>query len=301
LRENQPSCVDWDFVTRLILNADDFGLAPGVNRSVLELGEAGALTSATLMATSQHAPEAVTAAGASALGIGCHVVLVDGEPALPPSQIPALAPSGSFRPTLGGFVRDLLMGKIPESELEAEAVAQIRRAQSMGIRVTHLDTHKHAHMFPRVLRPLLCAALLCGVRAIRNPFEPDWALTATPHAPALRRAQVKLLRSQRRTFLKLVREAGFATTDGAIGVLATGTLDAETLRSLLTAMPPGTWELVCHPGHIDDALGKARTRLRESREVEYAALLKVVPAFLSAHPNVTPIHFGFGQLAEEMA
>lgn len=279
-------------MTRLILNADDFGLAPGVNRSILELGDAGALTSATLMATSRHPPEAASSTAASRLEIGCHIVLVDGEPALPPNQIPALAPSGKFGPTLGAFVRDLFMGRIPESEIEAEAVAQMRRAQSMGIRVSHLDTHKHTHMFPRVLRPLLCAAMLCGVRAIRNPFEPDWALRATPRAPALRRAQVKLLRFQRRTFLKLVKEAGLATTDGAIGVLATGTLDADTLESLLAAMPPGTWELVCHPGHVDDALNQARTRLRESRAVEHAALLKVVPAFLGAHPNVTPIHFG---------
>ena len=283
-------------MTRLILNADDFGLAPGVNRSILELDSAGALTSATLMATSRHAPEAAAAASASRLGIGCHIVLVDGEPALPPSQIPALAPSGAFRPTLGPFLRDLLRGRIPESEIEAEAVAQIRRAQSMGIRIAHLDTHKHTHMFPRVLRPLLCAALLCGVCAIRNPFEPVWALRATPRAPAMRRAQVRLLRTQRRTFLKLVKEGGLATTDGAIGVLATGTLDAETLNSMLAAMPPGTWELVCHPGHVDDALNQARTRLRESRAVEHTALLEVIPTFLRSHPEVTTIHFQ--QLAE---
>ncbi len=283
-------------MTSLILNADDFGLTPGVNRSVLELGAGGALTSTTLMAISRYAPESPAMAGSSQLGVGCHVVLVDGEPALPPSQIPALAPSGAFRPKLGAFVRDLLLGRIPESEIEAEAVAQIRRAQSTGIRITHLDTHKHTHMFSRVLRPLLSAALLCGVRAIRNPFEPDWALRATPRAPALRRAQVRLLRTQRRTFIRTVDQTGLATTDGAIGVLATGTLDAETLTSLLNAMPPGTWELVCHPGHVDDALNQAHTRLRESRAIEHAALVKVIPAFLSAHPNVTPIHFG--QLAE---
>lgn len=283
-------------MTRLILNADDFGLAPGVNRSILELSGAEALTSATLMATSRHAHEAATVANASRLGVGCHIILVDGEPALSPHEIPALTPSGSFRPTLGAFIRDLLRGRIPESEIEAEAIAQIRRAQSTGTRITHLDTHKHTHMFARVLRPLLQAALLCGVRAIRNPFEPDWAIKATSRAPALRRLQVRLLRTQRRTFLRLVNQAGLATTGGAIGVLATGTLDAGTLQSLLSAMPPGTWEFVCHPAHVDNELKQARTRLRESRAVEHAALLKVVPAFLSAHPSVIPIHFG--QLAE---
>ncbi len=115
-------------------------------------------------------------------------------------------------------------------------VTQIRHLQAAGARVSHLDTHKHTHMFPRVLRPLLRAAVSCGVPAVRNPFEPDWALKATPHAARLRRLQVHLLRTQRREFLKLVQKAGVATTDGAIGVLATGTLNSRALEALLTAI-----------------------------------------------------------------
>lgn len=280
-------------MTRLILNADDFGLAPGVNQSILELNRAGVLTSTTLMATARSTAEASSRiAGQPALGVGCHVVLVDGEPALPPDRIPALAPGGVFRTSLAVFARDLIRGRISASEIEAEAIAQIRRLQKAGVPVTHLDTHKHTHMFPRVLRPILCAALLCGVRAIRNPFEPNWATGATPGAPTLRRIQVRLLRTQRRAFLKLTKEAGLATTDGAIGVLATGTLNAESLQSLLSAMPPGTWELICHPGHVDEDLKQTRTRLRESRDTEHRAMLTTVPPFLRAHPEIAPIHFG---------
>src|SRR6185437_10641319 len=97
-------------------------------------------------------------------------------------------------------VADLFRGRIRDAEIEWEAAAQIRRLQTAGVRITHIDTHKHTHMFPRVLRPVLRAALQCGVRAIRNPFEPDWALKATPGAPALRRTQVRLLRMLRREF-----------------------------------------------------------------------------------------------------
>lgn len=288
-------------MTRLIINADDFGLTPGVNQSVLELHRKGALSSATLMAKADHMSAA--AAGSiihPSLGIGCHVVLVDGKPALPAVEIPALAlPSGAFRPTLGAFVRRLLGGNIPEAEMEMEAIAQIRHLQAAGVPVTHLDTHKHTHMFPRVLRPLLRAALICGVHAIRNPFEPDWALRATPHAPALRRLQVRLLRTQRRQFLNLVEQAGIATTSGAVGVLATGTLDARSLPALLAAMPPGTWELVCHPGYFDENLNIIHTRLRESRAIEHAALLESVPQFLTKRTNTTLIHFG--QIREHIA
>lgn len=279
-------------MTRLIFNADDLGLTPGVNQSILDLRRHGALTSATLMATADYTDEAASGATDSGLGIGCHVVLVDGRSALPASHIPALAPNGEFRPTLGAFVLDLIRGRIPETQIEAEAIAQIRHLQKVGIHPTHVDTHKHTHMFPRVLRPLICAALQCGVRAIRNPFEPNWAIHATPHAPLLRRMQVRALRTQRRAFLRMVKEAGLATTDGAIGVAATGTLNAETIQPLLAAMPSGTWELVCHPGHLDPNLEKVHTRLRESRAVEHAALLETVPAFLRGHPEVAPIHFG---------
>ncbi len=154
-------------------------------------------------------------------------------------------------------------------------------------------------MFPHVLRPLLRAANVCGIPAIRNPFEPDWALKATPNAPALRRLQVRLLRTRQLEFLKLVKEAGLTTTDGSIGVLATGTLNAETLRSLLAAIPVGTWEMVCHPGYVDDDLNRAHTRLRESRAIEHAALLETVPRFLAEHPEIKAIPFG--QIREGIA
>lgn len=281
-------------MTRLILNADDFGMAPGVNCSILELNAAGALSSATLMATAAHTAAAARAAThAPRLGVGCHIVLVDGTPALPPAQIPTLVTaSGNFRPTLGSFVTDLLRGKISPAEIEAEATAQIRRLQHLSITLTHLDTHKHTHMFSGVLNPVLRAAITCGIAAIRNPFEPEWAIHATPNAPLLRKLQVRALRTQQKTFLNQVQKAGIATTDGAIGVLATGTLDAQTIQSLLHAMPTGTWELVTHPGHIDEDLNKANTRLRATREVEHDALLKTIPAFLQQSLQTTLIHYG---------
>jgi predicted glycoside hydrolase/deacetylase ChbG (UPF0249 family) len=188
---------------------------------------------------------------------------------------------------LSGFVTDLLRGRISDAEIEAEATAQIRKLKEAGIAVTHIDTHKHTHMFPRVLRPLLRAALACGVKAIRNPFEPNWSLNATANAGHVRKMQVRLLRSQSAAFAQEVNRAGLRTTDGAIGVLATGTLDTQTIRNLLAAMPDGTWELVCHPGYNDAALQQERTRLLASREVERTALLATIP-----DASVEHIHFG---------
>jgi len=262
-------------VNPLIVNADDFGLTAGVNRAIVELHAGGVLTSTTLMARAGATAEAVRLARATpTLGVGCHVVLVDGESVLPANEIPSLIDqrTGRFMPTLGAFLQRLMTGRIRAAEMEAEATAQIAHLQAAGVSLTHIDTHKHVHMFPAVLKPVLRAAAGCGIRSIRNPFEPAWSLRVTPGAPWMRRVEVHLLRQFLPGFRKHVARAGLATTDGAIGVLATGTLDAATVGSLLQNLPPGTWELVTHPGYNDADLAHAHTRLLASRETERDAL-----------------------------
>jgi len=201
-------------------------------------------------------------------------VLVDGEPLRTAHELPSLVDSGTgrFMPTLGKFLERLFTGRIRSSEIEAEAGAQIGLLRSKGVALTHIDTHKHVHMFPGVLRPVLRAARAAGIRAVRNPFEPAWSLRATRNAPWLRWTEVSLLRLLEPTFRHIIAEEGFSTTDGAIGVLATGTLDAATLTSLLANVPVGTWELVTHPGYNDIDLAQAHTRLLAARETELQAL-----------------------------
>ena len=163
---------------RLILNADDFGLTAGVNRAIAELHRAGVLTSATLMARAAATDEAIEIARSTpTLGVGCHVVLVDGEPVRPRDQIPTLIDprTGIFRISLAAFLARLFTGRIRAAEIQAEAAAQIRLLLARGLHLTHIDTHKHTHMFPAVLRPVLRAARAAGIRAVRNPFEPAWA------------------------------------------------------------------------------------------------------------------------------
>ncbi len=268
-------------MSRLIANADDLGYTAGVDRAVFALAQAAALSSATAMARGASLEESLPQRP-DRLAVGCHVVLVDGEPSSPAHEVPSLLREASFRPTLGSFVLDLGRGRIRGADIEREAIAQIRSLQARGLRLTHVDTHKHTHLFPQVLRPLLRAALACGIGAIRNPFEPEWARAATLGAPFARRLQLNLLSLYRGQFLREVERAGMRTTSGALGVLATGTLDAPTLERLLSALerhgsPEDCCELVCHPGFHDAALDAARTRLRAERERERAALLEVLP------------------------
>jgi len=260
------------------VNADDFGLTPGVNRAIIELHRAGLVTSTSLMARAGATDEAIEfARAAPSLGVGCHVVLVDGEPVLPPEKVPSLvdARTGHFPNSLTTFLLRLFTGRIRAEEIEAEAAAQISLLQQRGVRLTHIDTHKHAHIFSAVLRPVLRAARAAGIRAVRHPFEPEWAVRAAIGAPLARVVQIAALRPFAPRSRQIIAQEGFTATDGTIAVGGTGTLDAATLRSLLGQLPAGTWELVTHPGYNDADLARVRTRLRASRDVERQALTAI--------------------------
>ncbi len=291
---------------RLIVNADDFGMTAGVNRAVAEAHRRGIVTSTSLMATGVAfddavaslarrtvalgwpalAPGSPTLAGDVAdnwpapagfasvgqrgrLSVGCHVVLLEGTPLLPPEQTPRLAvraPDGTcrYQRTLGKFIGAATTGRLAAEEIVREASAQIRKLQSAGIAVSHLDTHKHAHVFPEVFRPLMRAAVACGIRAMRNPFEPPqampWAAVLFRPALWLRYLPVRTLRVFAAEFRRQAAYYGIATPDGTIGITLTGFLDESLLFDLLQGVPDGTWELCCHPAYEDAAWRALGTR-----------------------------------------
>ncbi len=266
---------------RLIINADDFGLTSGVNRAIVEAHQRGIVTSATLMAGGRAFKEAADLARtAPQLCLGCHIVLVDGQPLLPPEQLPTLIAGGDqqarFRSGVGELAAAALRGRIDGEQVEAEATAQIRKLQATGLALSHFDTHKHSHMFPAILRPLLRAARACGVRALRNPFAPvkPLAFAHLLRRPRLwkRYSEVTALRRLLDTFRQAVQQEQMITTDGTFGIVATGALDGRLFEAIVGSIPEGTWEFVCHPGYNDADLGAVRTRLRESRVEELRVL-----------------------------
>jgi chitin disaccharide deacetylase len=57
-------------------------------------------------------------------------------------------------------------------------------------------------------------------------------------------------------------------------------------------MPPGTWELVCHPGYVDGALRRAGTRLVNTRDTERLALLQALEMPPAGVPRIDLMHYG---------
>ncbi|HEY5026952.1 MAG TPA: ChbG/HpnK family deacetylase, partial [Candidatus Angelobacter sp.] len=178
--------------------------------------------------------------------------------------------------SLKQFAMAAVRKQIAVEEIQREVEAQIRQIQSRGITLTHVDSHKHTHMFPHVLRPVLRAARACGICAVRNPFEPlrSWPGSMVLGTPGLwlRSAGVMAFQMFASAFRRALNEEGMVSTDGTVGIAVTGLLDQQKLLRILEALPEGTWELVCHPGYSDADLQAAGTRLTQSREIELSAL-----------------------------
>src|SRR5260370_9102578 len=81
-----------------------------------------------------------------------------------------------------------------------------------------------------------------------------------------------MLRRYGATFRNKVANAAVATPGGCSGIAVTGGLTRAAFQSLIENLPEGTWELVSHPGYIDEDLDEIKTRLRASREKELAIL-----------------------------
>jgi hopanoid biosynthesis associated protein HpnK len=282
-------------VRRLIVNADDFGLTSGVNRAIVEGNSAGIITSATLMANAKASAEAVELAKVQlSLKTGCHVVLIDGVPLAP--NLPSLTNSSQrFHDSLKQFAVSAVRKQLAPDEIQREVEAQIKKVQASGVTLTHVDSHKHTHMFPHVLRPVLRAARACGIRAVRNPFEPvrSWPFRMMAGLPGLwlRSTGVLAFQMFAAEFRRAIREEGMVSTDGTVGIAATGLLDQQILLRILKALPEGTWELVCHPGYSDAELQAAGTRLTTSRETELAALTSAATRAALAEHKVELISY----------
>jgi predicted glycoside hydrolase/deacetylase ChbG (UPF0249 family) len=158
---------------RLIINADDFGFTKGINAGIVRAHRTGIVTSTTLMANGEAFEEAIDLAQANpSLGVGCHLSIVGGDPVAPKSQIKSLLETdGELPPTLTRLALKLARRSVRHEEIVIEFRAQLERITRRGIKLTHLDTHKHSHTQPQVMRALAVVAAEFGIKCVRNPFE----------------------------------------------------------------------------------------------------------------------------------
>ena len=266
---------------RLVVNADDFGMAGSINEGILEGHRRGIVTSTTLLANGSAFEAAVAMArSAPKLGVGVHLNLTQGAPVADPAQVPSLLDAnGMFARAPGALLGGLLAGSVRSEEVERELAAQIEKVRDAGIAITHLDGHKHVHMLPRVFPLVLRLAQRFGIGAVRRAAEQGggmWRLLGRKKSAGVvkQSAKSRVLDLMTRNSRALLRQAGLHFPMHFFGITQTGFLDQQELAVLLRRIPEGTSELMCHPGCADDGMDPKLTRLRAERQRELDALTR---------------------------
>ena len=264
---------------RVIINADDFGLSPGVNRGILGAFREGILSSTTMLVNLSHFDDAVRLAVANPdLPVGIHLSLLWGAPVSDPTAVPSLVErDGLFPRSLAVLARRYFLGTLRIDDVRTEFRAQVDRFRRAGLTPTHVDTHKHVHCLPGVLEALTQVAGELGFRRVRFPYEEGIEssgatgnLSSPPRSvkARLKRHVVRYLCRNGRTALERRR---LQTTDHFVGIDYMDCLDADTLRFILANLRDGVTELMCHPGYDDDR-AREYASTPPHRETELAAL-----------------------------
>jgi chitin disaccharide deacetylase len=264
----------------LIVNADDLGWTAGVNRGIAEAHRHGIVTSTSLLANGCAFGDAVQAASEiPGLGVGVHLNLSDGAPLAPAEQVKSLLDEeGKFAGGPESLLMRLTTKSLKLKEVEKEWDAQIEKVCGAGIRPTHLDGHKHVQMLPGLFGIALRLAKRHGIDAVRVSHEASPLRTALSDGNesggvALKQGvQARGLKLLARDAREMAERAGIVTADYFCGIAQTGVLTKAGVQKLLSSLPEGTTELMCHPGYADEDLRKSHTRLQESRQTELQIL-----------------------------
>jgi hopanoid biosynthesis associated protein HpnK len=260
----------------LVVNADDLGLTIGVNDGIFDAHDSGILTSASLIANAPATADAIRRVRTHpSLGIGVHLTLVDGEPVLPPGDVPTLiADDGRFRRSWKPFIAACLERRVSLVEVERELTAQIERLRRAGIEPTHLDSHKHVHAYPPVFAIVARLAARFGIPVVRVPHEGGMGRTGGGMGRVEQVGQALLNAAMwpwaRRNY-RTAASLGLRTPQ-FVGRAHTGGIDRSALHAMLRGTAAGVTELMVHPGYVDEALTRMNTRLLGSREQELALL-----------------------------
>jgi predicted glycoside hydrolase/deacetylase ChbG (UPF0249 family) len=244
----------------LIVNADDFGLTPGVSRGILEAGATGIVTSTTVIVNRPIDPELVARLEASGLGAGLHLNLTLGTPIADPRRVPSLVDGE------GRFIRDPreAASRADKDEARIELGNQIDAFRAlMGRFPTHLDSHHHVGRHEPILELVFDFA-----RAIKVP-----------------------VRTQDGQVRAAARELKIKTPDHFMGEADSEPYwSAERVLEHLRTLPAGVTEFMTHPGHFDDDL--AYSRYGAQRETELAGLTDPRARELIEREGIRLAHFG---------
>jgi predicted glycoside hydrolase/deacetylase ChbG (UPF0249 family) len=151
---------------RLIVHADDFGETAEITEGICQAIAGGAVTSTSIMANMPGTDAALprVAALSDRASFGVHLNFCEGRPL---TAAPSLTDEhGNFHAKRALFLR-AVRGKLAPNEVEAEITAQIARIHDAGVRISHVDGHKHLHQLPIVRQAVARVLPRFGIERVR--------------------------------------------------------------------------------------------------------------------------------------
>ncbi len=254
----------------LIVSADDFGMAKGINEGIARACKEGIVTNINVIPAGDAFYDCLTWLKSIAPAeIGAHLALTEISPLSSPGRIPTLVDKdGRFHKNHNIFFLKLFLGKISEEEIALELKSQMDRLKSVGIPVTSLSSHEHIHLYPDILKIFIKIAKEYDVPAIRY-VRGDVMVSPIGFKKLYRKMVLSFFQMG---IGRILKGSGLKYTDNFTGLLDSGNLDEETLISMLKAIPDGTTELVAHPGLLSPEV-LDRCVFHKRCETDLAALI----------------------------
>lgn len=229
----------------LIVNADDFGYAPGVNCGIMDTATHGIVTATGIFANSADLGQTSRALEQiDGLDTGVHLNLTHGNPLTDEMRALTVKWGGQF-PGKASLLSALVRKTISTAAIETEWRAQIDRCTSCGFRISFLNSHEHVHMLPGLFAIVGRLAGEFGIPHIRFAAS-EWRARQTGgsiirnliidgmgrFAPSRYRAAAPIM----------------------LGLTVSGKLGISYLQDSLATLHPGAvYELMCHPGYFREA------------------------------------------------
>ena len=232
--------------TKVIVNADDFGLGPGIDEGIIQLAELRKISSTSIVACGKHFEAGIKTLlqRAPDLGMGVHLCLDEETPVLSADHIPTLVDSSGKFLQRSALLRRLCLRQVHMGEVESELRAQVAKVRESSIQITHMDGHGHIHVLPWLADILKQVAKHFDIRKARMPLEPirirqgDWR----------RRTPIRLLLNH---WTRISLNRGFLATVHTpttfFGLSTSGRLSQDDLARFPISLGT-TAEIMTHPG-----------------------------------------------------
>ncbi|MBU0580040.1 MAG: ChbG/HpnK family deacetylase [Candidatus Margulisbacteria bacterium] len=282
----------------LIVNADDFGLNTGVNRAIIETFQNGIVTSTTLMVNCPSTKEGVELAKQNPqLGVGLHFNLTQGKPMS--GKINSLTDQKGFFLKRSQFEIRLLAGKIKKEDIIQELNLQWDIFLSLGLKPTHLDSHQHIHIYPKVF-PIVLDFVNKKNLPLRIPNE-KIIFTFKPDLKYFYPSN--LIKLYKKIYLNIYAQRARETAAKTKCLMnqhfysvfsywpAVKTLHNKLYKKIIKELPAGISELMCHPAHLEQPTYYS-TSITHLSQQEVMILQEDTLKKILKECNIQLIHYG---------